>query len=70
MGFVASWRKGAWIQDARSEGDAGILHNMSSRPNKRNAVDMPLCADAVESYEISGLDEKAGLQSEMALLTE
>jgi len=55
MGFVANRRKGAWIQGARSEGDAGILDNMSSRPNKRNAVDMHLCADAVESHEISGL---------------
>jgi len=40
-GFVARRRKRAWIQGARSEGDEGILHNMSRRPNKRNAVDMP-----------------------------
>jgi len=32
----------------RSEDDEGILNNMSSRPNKRNAVDMPACAAAVE----------------------
>ena len=33
----------------RREGDEGILYNMSGRPNKRNAVSMPGCADAVES---------------------
>ena len=47
-GFVARERKMAWIQGARSEGDDGILFNMSRRPNKRNAVDMPSCAPAVE----------------------
>ena len=47
--FVARRRKGAWIQGARREGDEGILDNMSRRPNKRNAVDMPDCADVVES---------------------
>jgi len=44
-GFVASQRKRAWIQGARSEGDAGIYNNMSKSLNKRNAVDMPDCAD-------------------------
>ena len=47
--FVASRRKWAWIQGARREGDEGIWNNMSRRPNKRNAVGMPSCADAVES---------------------
>ena len=28
--------------------DEGILDNMSRRPNRRNAVGMPVCADAVE----------------------
>ena len=59
MGFVANQRKGAWIQGARREGDAGILDDMSSRPIRRNAVDMRLCADAVESHEISGLAQKS-----------
>ena len=47
-GFVTSRRKRAWIQGARSEGDAGIFENMSRRLNKRNVADMPDCADAVE----------------------
>ena len=62
MGFVANRRKGAWIQGARREGDAGILDDMSSRPIRRNAVDMRLCADAVESHEISGLIYQANSQ--------
>ena len=41
---------------ARREGDEGIFNDMSSRPNKRNVVDMHLCVDAVESHEISGLN--------------
>ena len=41
-------RKRAWIQGARRDGDEGIFDNMSRRPNKRNAVDMPYCAHAVE----------------------
>ena len=49
MGFLPLVaRKRAWIQGARSEGDDGILINMSMRPNKRNAVDMSSCAPAVE----------------------
>ena len=48
-GFVTRRRKRAWIQGVRSEGDEGILHNMSRRPNKRNAVDMPDCVAAVET---------------------
>jgi len=48
-GFVARAYKRAWIQGARSEGDDGIFFNMSRRPNKRNAVDMPCCAPAVET---------------------
>ena len=48
-GFVTRLRKRAWIQGARREGDAGIFDNMSRSPNKRNAVDMPDCADAVET---------------------
>ena len=48
-GFVARQRKGAWIQGARSEGDEGILDDMSRRPNKRNAVDMPHCVAVVEA---------------------
>ena len=61
MGFVANRRKGAWIQGARSEGDAGIFKDMSRGPNKRNAVETQCIAslqnfaDAVESHEISGL---------------
>jgi len=55
MGFLANRCKGAWIQGARREGDAGILNDMSRSPNKRNAVDMRLYADSVESHEISGL---------------
>ena len=47
-GFVARACKSAWIQGARSEGDEGILDNMSRRPNKRNAVYMTSCAPAVE----------------------
>jgi len=38
----------AYRRGARSLGDAGILDNMSRRPNKRNAVDMPGCVAAVE----------------------
>ena len=68
MGFVANRRKDAWIQGARSEGDAGIFKDMSRSPNKRNAVDVRLCADAVESHEISGFkyteEELTGLPSE------
>jgi len=46
-GFVTRGRKGAWLQGARREGDKGILDN-TRRPNKRNAVDMPYCAPAVD----------------------
>ena len=46
--FVARGRKRAWIQGARNEGDVGILYDMSRSPNKRNAVDVPDCAAAVE----------------------
>ena len=49
QGFVTRVRKRAWIQGARSEGAAGILDDMSRHPNKRNAVDMPDCAPAVET---------------------
>ena len=49
MGFLPLVvRKRAWIQGARSEGDEGIFDNMSMRPNKRKAVDMPYCAPVVE----------------------
>ena len=37
------------IQGARRAGNADIFENMSRRPNKRNAVDMPDCAPAVET---------------------
>ena len=49
MGFLPLVaRNSAWIQGARSEDDDGIFDNMSRRPNKRNAVDMPYCTPAVE----------------------
>jgi len=35
-------RKLAWIQGVRREGYADIFDNMSSRPNKRNAVRLPI----------------------------
>ena len=48
-GFYCVSAKRAWIQGARSEGDTGIFNNMSRSPNKLNVVDMPDCADAVET---------------------
>ena len=47
--FVPRVRKRAWIQGARRAGNVDILDNMSRRPNKRNAVDMPDCAASVET---------------------
>ena len=47
--FVASRRKRAWLQGVRSFGNENILDNMSRSQNKRNAVDMPDCDDAVVS---------------------
>ena len=42
-------RVAARIQGARCEGGDGLLINMSRRPNKRNAGDMPGCVAAVET---------------------
>ena len=36
--IIANRCKGAWIQGARREGDAGIFNDMSRSPNKRNAA--------------------------------
>ena len=48
MGILLYRRKGAWIQGARREGDAGVFDNTLRRPNQRNALDMPPCGGTVE----------------------
>jgi len=53
--FVARRRRRAWIQGARREDSAGVLDSTSRNPTERNAVDMPVCAAAVESlWEMQG----------------
>jgi len=49
-GFVARRCRGAWIQGARWEDSAGVLDSTSRNPTKRNAVDMPGCDAAAESW--------------------